>query len=250
MPRIDFSNYLYYHWDLYWSEKNCFDKTIIWCPPPELGRQLITFLINIYGLSDLVQHRLWSSFLGRALYPTGASQKTSITKPPSIQLQLHGTLVLFFLFRLNFFTFLLTFLPCLHPIGESHLPIPMLTNIEKKLTRCAGWLQLLFKRTKDGILFYCFRTLGFNGFILCGTAYHTSYITVGAHIWSQRRNQDGLSFPPVKTWPRFIWKTCTVRSVTKQELLPSDGDLLLLERIKMIDVAWNWARGTYRTYQT
>ena len=32
--------------------------------------------------------------------------------------------------------------------------------------------------------------------------------------------------------------------------MPSDRDLLLLERIRMIDVACHWARGTHTTYQT
>lgn len=48
VPQIDFSNYFYYHWDSHWSEKICFDRTTIWCSPPELGRQLITFLMNMW----------------------------------------------------------------------------------------------------------------------------------------------------------------------------------------------------------
>ena len=48
MPQVDFSNYLYYHWDSYWCETLCFNRTTVWCPPPELGRQLITFLMNMW----------------------------------------------------------------------------------------------------------------------------------------------------------------------------------------------------------
>ena len=48
VPEIDFSNYLYYHWEWQWSEKICFNRTTIWCPPPELGRQLLTFLMNMW----------------------------------------------------------------------------------------------------------------------------------------------------------------------------------------------------------
>lgn len=127
----------------------------------------------------------------------------------------------------------------------------MLTNIERKLTRCAGCRQcLLTTKGKGEVLFCCFRTSGFDGFIPCGTAYHTSCISVGAPFRSRRNNEDGLCYPPIRTWPSFICEACTVRSVTGREVTSSDIHLLVLERIRMIDIAWTWARGTHRAYQT
>ena len=79
VPEIDPSTCYYYPWDSHWSEKLCFNCTTIWCPPPELGRQVITFLLNMWvkqprttsalvvlprtcsasywGLSKYIQHR-------------------------------------------------------------------------------------------------------------------------------------------------------------------------------------------------
>merc|ERR1712232_724380 len=48
LPEIDFSRCYYYPWNSHWSERDCFGFTTIWCPPPELGRQVITFLLNMW----------------------------------------------------------------------------------------------------------------------------------------------------------------------------------------------------------
>ena len=39
---------LYQHWETNWSKEICFDRLTIWCPPPELGRQLLCFLMNTW----------------------------------------------------------------------------------------------------------------------------------------------------------------------------------------------------------
>ena len=31
-----------------WDEELCFDRLTVWCPPPVLGRQVITFLLNMW----------------------------------------------------------------------------------------------------------------------------------------------------------------------------------------------------------
>ena len=41
-------DWFYYDWQLPWIETYCFNKTTVWCPPPELGRQVITFLLNMW----------------------------------------------------------------------------------------------------------------------------------------------------------------------------------------------------------
>ena len=93
VPEIDPSTCYYYPWDAHWSEQLCFHYTTIWCPPPELGRQVITFLLNMWveqprttsalvvlprtcsasywGLSKYIRHR-------GTIYPA----KTSLYPPP------------------------------------------------------------------------------------------------------------------------------------------------------------------------
>ena len=40
--------YNYYHWQSPWVESDCFGRLTVWCPPPELGRQVITFILNMW----------------------------------------------------------------------------------------------------------------------------------------------------------------------------------------------------------
>ena len=48
VPEVDLSTSFYYPWERNWSEQLCFHRNTIWCPPPELGRQVITFLLNMW----------------------------------------------------------------------------------------------------------------------------------------------------------------------------------------------------------
>ena len=41
-------NWFYYDWRTPWIETRCFHKTTVWCPPPELGRQVVTWLLNMW----------------------------------------------------------------------------------------------------------------------------------------------------------------------------------------------------------
>ena len=47
-PDLDLSSWFYYDWRNSWRETWCFHRLTIWCPPLELGRQLITFLLNMW----------------------------------------------------------------------------------------------------------------------------------------------------------------------------------------------------------
>ena len=86
----------------------------------------------------------------------------------------------------------------------------------------------------------------------CGTAYHTSCISVGAPFTSRRTDNAGLCFPLVEHWPSFICEACTVRAVQGRELCFSHRDMALLcfERMRMIDMASYWSLGTHKAYQS
>ena len=72
---------------------------------------------------------------------------------------------------------------------------------------------------------------------------------VGPPFHTRRKNNLGLSFPAVSDWPNFICEACTVRSVTKREITyKTDLTLLRLERMRLIDMSWYWAKGSYTTY--
>ena len=74
---------------------------------------------------------------------------------------------------------------------------------------------------------------------------------MGAPFTSRRRGQAGLRFPQVSDWPNFICEACTVRQVLRRELTgPGDTQLLMLERMRIIDMAWSWSAGTHRSYQS
>ena len=90
---IDLSNCIYYDWNSEWKERLCFHQTTVWAPPPKLGRQVITFLLNMWieqlystaaliilprtcgasyrGLSRYIQHK-------GTIYPS----KTLLLYPP------------------------------------------------------------------------------------------------------------------------------------------------------------------------
>ena len=40
--------YNYYHWRSPLVESDCFWRLAVWCPPPELGLQVITFILNMW----------------------------------------------------------------------------------------------------------------------------------------------------------------------------------------------------------
>ena len=85
----------------------------------------------------------------------------------------------------------------------------------------------------------------------CWGAYHSSCITVGAPFTTRRNNNAGLVFPNVEFWPNFVCEVCTVRSVLGRELTsPGDQQLLVLERIRMIDIACSWSSSTHTNYQS
>lgn len=83
----------------------------------------------------------------------------------------------------------------------------------------------------------------------CGIGYHPTCFRAGAPFTS-RGGPAGLTFPSITTWPTFICECCTVRAILDRELLtPRDTVLMLLERMRILDIARHWASGTHRQYQ-
>ena len=85
---------------------------------------------------------------------------------------------------------------------------------------------------------------------LCGVSYHTECIRVGAPFTTRLPNGRGLSYPRKVPIPHFICECCQVRGLLQRELLRTGRDttLLMLERMRMIDVVGNWKYSTLAQY--
>ena len=124
-----------------------------------------------------------------------------------------------------------------------------------KLHLCAGCRGPLTKERWN--VTCCFAVKGFplqsSGPVRarpCGTSYHSRCIKVGFPFRSRRSANQGLTFPKVSIWPNFVCEACTVRAVLKRELHGRfDNYLMCLERMRILDMAHRWSKGTYRQYQ-
>jgi hypothetical protein len=95
-----------------------------------------------------------------------------------------------------------------------------------------------------------FATVGFEGLRPCRSAYHVQCFRVGPPFASRRKGGEGLCFPPVDDWPQFICEACTVRAVQNRELVgPYDIKLMMLERMRILDMVSYWSKGTHSSYQ-
>jgi hypothetical protein len=84
----------------------------------------------------------------------------------------------------------------------------------------------------------------------CRSAYHTSCFRAGPPFTTRRQAGAGLQLPSISDWPNFICEACTVRRVTGRELLPADRLLLMLERMRLLDMIAYWGKNTHTTYQS
>ena len=87
----------------------------------------------------------------------------------------------------------------------------------------------------------------------CATRYHTGCCRVGAPFTTRLKKDEGLILPEgIAVLNNFICEACTVRAVCKRELgrTPEDQTLLMLERMRIIDLACHWSTGTYKQYKT
>jgi hypothetical protein len=84
----------------------------------------------------------------------------------------------------------------------------------------------------------------------CRSAYHTGCFTAGPPFSTRRQGGAGLRLPSISDWPNFICEACTVRRVTGRELQrPMDDLLLMLERMRLLDMISYWGKHTHATYQ-
>ena len=92
-------------------------------------------------------------------------------------------------------------------------------------------------------------TVKSTSFRPCKVLYHSTCIKVGPPFKSRHfgKGTNGLQYPPCATNLPFICELCTTRTQIGRELdphLPSDWQLLRLERMRMIDSAHAWAPRT------
>jgi hypothetical protein len=94
--------------------------------------------------------------------------------------------------------------------------------------------------------------LGGQAFLPCGTVYHLGCIQLGEPFRTHLPADKGLIYPAVGITPNFVCEACTVHAVLHRELTRTTRDhtLLMLERMRMIDVASAWDPKTLAVYQS
>jgi hypothetical protein len=85
----------------------------------------------------------------------------------------------------------------------------------------------------------------------CHTRYHLQCVRAGIPFTSRLQRSEGLFLPAMTEFPNFICEACTVRTALDRELLatPTDVALLMLERMRLIDIVHAWSQGTHKQYQ-
>jgi len=75
-------------------------------------------------------------------------------------------------------------------------------------------------------------------------------IRVGPPFRTRQLKNRGLYFPNISEWPNFICEGCTVRAMVDRELHSrEDYYLMVLERMRILDIAHHWAPSTHLQYQ-
>jgi hypothetical protein len=132
----------------------------------------------------------------------------------------------------------------------THLPrYERHSGFGKKLNICVGCEGYI---PPGNVSHFClFRKVGYelDGtlFTPCESQYHPECIKVGKPFKTRLvRTTLGLHYPPSMTHFPFICEACTVRAVLGRELTWTSGDiqLLMLERMRLIDMAHAWASST------
>jgi hypothetical protein len=84
----------------------------------------------------------------------------------------------------------------------------------------------------------------------CHTAYHHGCLRVGVPFTTRLRKDKGLIAPTIAYFPHFICECCTVRAQLGRELCyhAKDLSLLMLERMRLIDLLHSWAPSTLNVY--
>jgi hypothetical protein len=102
---------------------------------------------------------------------------------------------------------------------------------------------------------FCDTGFFLNGFQArpCRTRYHVGCISVGPPFLTRLQARKGLYCPRDLARQRhFVCEACTVRAVRKSELgfFAWDFALLMLERVRMVDISNKWAASTLKGYQS
>ena len=134
-------------------------------------------------------------------------------------------------------------------------PLPLRSDGIGNRPGCCAGCRLMISRAHKAVI-CTFHSQPFSlpqsgSYRACGTAYHVECLRVGLPFTTRLRQQQGLAFPSVDEWPNFVCEACTVRAVLQRELQDSGPDLalLMLERMRLIDMANHWSLGTHREYQ-
>ena len=93
--------------------------------------------------------------------------------------------------------------------------------------------------------------LGAGHAMPCGSVYHHGCQRVGHPFHTRLRDQAGFTYPSIEAVPNYTCEACTTRAVLGRELDSGSHDLglLLLERMRMIDIANRWAANTFARYK-
>ena len=85
----------------------------------------------------------------------------------------------------------------------------------------------------------------------CQSSYHQKCIRVGHPFQTRFENKRGLFMPSSIPIPNFTCELCTVRANVWDDLQPPylTYSLMMLERMRMIDMAHAWAQNTVNQYR-
>ena len=74
---------------------------------------------------------------------------------------------------------------------------------------------------------------------------------MGFPFRTRLRGDEGLVLPRMSDFSTFVCEACTVRAVVDRELSPraSGTALLMLERMRIVDLVSYWSKGTHTQYQ-
>ncbi|CAJ1946038.1 unnamed protein product [Cylindrotheca closterium] len=198
----------YRSWNQPWTASLCLHQTTVWCPPPELARQLLTFLLNSWVECPFTTSALL--FVPRVVEASWQ-----------------------------------------HMSRWTRLPLPPPLGMPPKPHLCAGCQRGFSRKETETRLQCTFSAKGFGRFRACGSTYHRDCFRAGEPFKTRRLRDEGLTFPRHATWPNFVCEACTVRQYLQRELVRADDLLLLmLERVRMLDIISSWAKGTHASYKS
>ncbi len=239
-------------WDRPWEAEECFGRTTVWFPPPEIARSIIAFLLNSHIEVPLTTSALffiprimsgaWRSLSRKLMELSPVDPLNADIFPPSI-LPIPITVL---------------YLPChvRRTPNRNRLDVPPPRpgpgGTSARQTRCAGCRHPIKEGRKPTVTCqFSARGFGVKGKRLqpCGISYHLHCIRVGPPFLTRRDDGLGLTYPENSHPPVFICEACSVRAIVGRELgQAKDRGLMALERMRMLDIAHSWAPSTYESY--